>query len=192
MADRPGKPLQERTYDTSLKCLTSRGRSEIAFPPNLRHLEKPTVYEGHQIRPPERIEASRDVRASDAVLGATFDLSGDPVSVDFVSLADQPSLLYTRDQPPTKFDDGAPVDRHRNDSSPHLDGQQGNPTCYATSTTALENQHVYNRPENYRHPKMASYEMRFQTYQDWPHRQPRVVDLVNANMFYEGKFLVLP
>ena len=129
MAD--NKPTQEGAFNSPRKCLTSRGRQEIAYPPSLQRIQMSIVYTGHETRPPERNNVARE-----GFSGATFDftsMTNEVLSIDFVSWAAQPT-----DHPATTLYDGNAAERHRNDSSPHLDDLQGNPTAHATPTTALD------------------------------------------------------
>lgn len=178
MADK--KPQQEGAFKSPRYCLTSGGRQAIAYPPNLQRLEMSVVYNGHETRPPESTYAARE--------SATFDftaMTNEVVSIDFVSLATLPT-----DQPVTTLYDKNATARHTNDSSPHLNDRKGNPTAYATSTTAFESQQIYHRPKKYMYPEMASYSAKLKTFQDWPRNHgPRVEDLVGADMFYQGAFI---
>ena len=188
-----GNPNQETGFNSPRRCLTSRGRQDIVYPPSPQHLDISMLHDRHEIRPPER-----NLAVTIGAPGSTFDfpsLSSEFVSTDFISLAVQPSIQDQQvRQSAIKSNHGDAEDRryrHCNDSSPHLDDQHGNPTVYATSTTDFQRQQIYCRPKRYSYPEMADYITRRQTYKNWPlNHGPSVEDLINANMFYEGNFSI--
>ena len=185
-----GKPNQETGFNSPRRCLTSRGRQDIVYPPSLQHLGMSMVHDRHEIRPPER-----NITVREGVSGPTFDfpsLSSGFVSTDFASFSAPPSVQNQLvGLPPTRTNHEIAENRYRNDSSPHLDDEHGNPTAHATSTTTLEQQQKYSRPMKYRHPDKADELVRNLTYEDWPpNHGPPVELLVRANMFYQGIFFL--
>lgn len=167
------QPIQERSDDNNRSVLTSRGRTNAVFPPNLNSFQiQPYREIRHQIRPPELSEDTN-------------------VSSDFASLNTGPIGHNTRQQATVVCESQNDGSRPSNnlpeqDSSPHIDRRQGNSSCHATSISSITSQHSYKGEQKYKYPEMKDYGTRLNTFETWPRSSPTKEALARANMFYEG------
>lgn len=161
---------RDNSSDSPRKTLTTPSRYVIAYPPSFDQLKESKRYGMNQVRPPE---APRD-----NFLRSSYVFQTQPELLDGQNSMDLASVPINGTEYPWVNDITY---------QPSAFGAGVLASNVVTNGSASAAQQIYERPERYRYPKMARKEARWQTFYYWPHSLPRAEDLVEANMFYEGK-----